>query len=316
MTKIIGTKEKKLGFAFAILAAVCWGTYGVFVKVLNDYGIQGLTIVALAPTVLVVFFLGKILYKKPEILIVKPRLVMVLATHGLILITLQNYSYVKAVSLIPIGIVSTIAFSHVFLLMVTTRIVFKYKLTAAKITSGLIAILGVSLVLDVFNFGSSSLNVVGVLWALLIPLNYSIAYTLNKYYLEKGVEYEAISFYTNLFSAMLLWLSISPLAIVREIAHGASNYGLIVWFIVLGFALVPQITAYTFFLKAYEKLEPSYVSIMFSLEPFTAIILAFLLFGQKISIIQIIGMLIILVALIFSQQKEIKRDTEGVLHDY
>ncbi len=301
-----------MGFTFAILAAVCWGTYGVFIKILNGYGVQGLTIVALAPTVLVVFFLGKILYKKPKILIVKRRLFILLAIHGLILLTLQNYSYVKAVSMIPIGIVSTIAFSHVFLLMITTRIVFKYKLTAVKISGGLMAIFGVSLVLDVFNLGNSSLNIVGILWALLIPINYSIAYTLNKYYLEKGVEYEAISFYTNLFSAMFLWISVSPLAIVKEIAGSASVYGFIVWLVVLGFALLPQITAYTFFLKAYEKLEPCYVSIMFSLEPFTATILAFLFFRQTISSVQIIGMVVIMIALIFSQYKEINKEKELV----
>lgn len=77
--------------------------------------------------------------------------------HGLVLLGI-NVCFVKAISLVPVGVVSIISFCHIILLMVSTRIVFGYKITKEKVSAALITLIGLSLVLGIHQVGSGSLN--------------------------------------------------------------------------------------------------------------------------------------------------------------
>ncbi|WP_158309001.1 EamA family transporter [Desulfosporosinus orientis] len=66
---------------------------------------------------------------------------------------ITNISFVKAVSYFPVGIVSTLIFCNVFVIMIISRIVFKSPITLRKVGAAIFAILGVCLVLDVFRQG-------------------------------------------------------------------------------------------------------------------------------------------------------------------
>jgi len=302
--------NNSLGLVFGLLSAVLWGSYGTFLKLMGEAGIKEMTIAAMSPTIVVLFFLIKILAKRPKNLLIEGHLLVMVAIHGIIITSGINFCYVKAVSAIPVGIVSIISFLHVIILMITTRIVFGYSITTKKVAMALISLVGLVFVLEIFKV-SGSLSFSGVMWAAFEALLVAIGSTLLKYYLTKGVESTTVFFYTNLFAAVTLWCSTPPWRIIGEVIQTASVNGYEVWLIILGFALFPLIGSFVFFGKAYELIEPTFVSIMFSVDSVIATLLGFLILSQNLSIAQIFGMIIILIPVAYIQYIEGKDPGEG-----
>ncbi|MEL7563305.1 MAG: DMT family transporter [Dehalobacterium sp.] len=299
---------KTKGIFLGVVSAISWGTYGSFLTLLGNLGINYMTLVALAPTITWLFFFIKILISNRSAFNLTPKLYIILALSGLINIDGMNFCYVKALATVPVGIVSICAFCNVLFLMVFTKIMFGYKFTSHKLIASLAAILGVTLVLQVFNAGGV-LNVAGIGWAIAIPIVLAVGYTIQKYCLVDGVEPDAVMFFLNFFGALGVYIfQVSPAVMIKDVAHVISINGSIALLAVLGFALFPQIISFFAFINAYKYIEPTYVSVCYGLDPVTAGILGFILFGQKLGISQIIGIIIVILAILFIQYKEGKED--------
>ncbi|ATW28237.1 DMT family transporter [Candidatus Formimonas warabiya] len=298
------------GFIFALISAVFWGTYGTFLKLMGDAGFKGMTIAAMSPTIVISFFLAKILFNQPKALFISKKILALIALHGIFITSGITFCYVQAVSALPVGIVSIISFCHIIFLMITTRIVFGYQITRKKVAVILIVLVGLSLVLEVYQV-AGSLNLAGVMWAALGALLVALGATLFKYYLTRGIEATAVFFYTNFFAALTLWCATPLWEIARETVQLTSVHGYRVWLILLGFALLPLVGSYLLYGKAYERIEPTYVSLMYSLDPVTATILGFLLLDQNLHVMQLIGMGIILLPVCYIQYMEGKEPDGG-----
>jgi hypothetical protein len=62
--------KTKWGFIFAVFSALFWGTASTFIKVLTDLGLKDITLVAMQPTVLAIFFLCRLLVSQPKFLLI------------------------------------------------------------------------------------------------------------------------------------------------------------------------------------------------------------------------------------------------------
>lgn len=291
------------GLAFASTSAICWGTYGMFVAAFTRFGISASTIVSLAPTVLAVFFGLKVLTTNRPALKIRGKYLLSLAGFGLLFTYGQHYAYVKAFASAPLGIVSVMAFSHVILLMFTTRLFFGYQFTATKIVAVAAALLGVSLILRVFD-SDSRLSGTALGWVALVPLVLACNYTGIKFYLTKGIEGDAILFYGNLFAVLFLWLATPPWALIADFARATAHSGPAVLLVLLAFAAVPQVISCITFFRAYRYIEPTYVSFCYALDPATSTLLGLFVLHQAIGMDQLAGMVIVVGAILFVQYRE------------
>lgn len=123
----------KKGFTLAVLSAVLWGLFGPFLRLMAENGISDITVTTLAPTIMFLFFGGWILIKDRSMFKVSWKVLIVLMIHGFVLMNGMNFAYVQAVSRIPVGIVSLLAFCNVIILMIMERIFKGIKLTKVKI---------------------------------------------------------------------------------------------------------------------------------------------------------------------------------------
>jgi drug/metabolite transporter (DMT)-like permease len=208
----------------------------------------------------------------------------------------------------PVGIVSTIVFCNVLLLMVMTKIVFGSRYTIREVLAVVAAIIGVALILDVFKFGPGTLSVAGIWWAVPPMIGYAIIFTFDKYYIVNGAKVEVILFYCNLFASVVLWLNTPPWKIAGDLLAASAAHGYLFWAVVAGFVLVPIIISFALFLKSYELIEPIFVSVTQTFDPVTATFLGLLLFNQKLGIMQISGIAIVLAALGYFQYIDAKLD--------
>lgn len=299
---MIVLSNKGIGFVLATFSAIFWGTNGTFCTLLDNLGFDTLSIAILAPSFNLVFFSILLLATNKTGFKVGWRIFCFLFIGGLSS-AVTNISFVKSVSYFPVGIVSTLIFCNVFVIMVLSRIVFKNKITFKKIGAAITAIFGVCLVLDVFSQGFHY-NSKGLIWIAITIIAWASMMVLEKYLLEQGVDGNAILMYVALFAVLILSISISPLAVMSniiEISAQTNGYALLV---ILGFGLIPQIGCYSLYMKGLKYIEPSYVQIMYSLDPVVASILGFIVFNQTMNPSNIIGIFLILGVVIFIQISE------------
>lgn len=296
------SKYHGIGFVFAMLSAIFWGTNGTFCALLSNLGFDTLSVAILAPSFNLVFFSSLLMLTNKSGFKMKWKHFIILLFGGLAS-SIGSISFVKSVSYFPVGIVSTLIFCNVFVIMIFSRIVFKNMITLKKVGGAVTALLGVCLVLDVFSQGFHH-NVNGLLWIFLSILTWSFIMILEKYLLEQGVDGYAVLMYIALFACIILSMSISPITLVSniiQISRDTNGYAILV---ILGFGLFSQVGCYILYIKGLSYIEPSYMQIMYSLDPVVASISGFLVFNQTMSPINIVGICLIIGVVIYVQISE------------
>lgn len=295
---------KKFLFLMAAAAGVCWGTYGTFATVMSNYGVSEGAISMIAPLGYGLFFLFLLAKDNIRKIIVAKKLIPVVLFYG-IQSAILNFSLVKAYLYLPIGIVSTVVFCNLFLLMVFCRILFKDKMTWQKGVATGLAVVGIALVLNVFSL-DFSWNVQGLVWTGVALLCWALMVTSEKYLLNCGVDGNAVMVFNGLFAVVFLCFYTAPWVVFANLGAAAAASGGLMLLPLAAFIAVTSIGTYFFYISALKRLEASIVQLGFVMDPLTASILGFAVFGQSLLPAQIIGILLIIGVVLWIQWLEVK----------
>ena len=309
-------EKKKAGMTFAIVSATTWGTYGTFYSLLLKGGFTDLAMVALAPLALVVFFGIRILFKPKVLKAIPPKYYIGMILQGFFLVNAMNYCYAQAYAHnMAVGVVSVVAFTNVLVVMAESYFLFHYRFTVPKIASMLIAMTGISLVLEVFSGGNGAFTATGLVWTLLIPLFFGTNVSLNTYFIVKDCDSDAILFITQLGALVFMLLfQVHPSGLIHNIAASVAARPQVLWAF-LGFCTIPMIACYATMQESLKRIEPSIMSILYALDPATSFLLGLIVFAQTIHALQLIGAGLILAAVIYisiSEGREAKTDSDSV----
>ena len=300
---------KSAYFLIAVLAGACWGTHGTFASLLGQYGISDNAVALLCPLFYATFFL--ILVAKDDIRKVKfPRhLLPVLIFYGAVS-AVYNFAIIKAYWHIPVGIVHTIVFCNLFLLMIFSRILFKTPLTKQKAFFAALAVLGVAMLLNVFDT-EVSWSALGIFCTLLSMAAWAGMVITEKYLLIKGADGNALVMYNGYFAAIFIACVANPVTAVTEVAHAVSVSGGMVLLPLLGYAVITSFGSYYCYLVAIRKMEPTLVQLGYVADPLVATVLGVIIFGQILLPIQYAGLVLILAVVIAVQLLEFRSEKAG-----
>lgn len=294
------------GIIYAVLAAMLWGTYGTFVTLLSGYGYSETAIAAVAPISLILFFLVSALVRNPRCLIPTKRTLVIYVVCGLVGVLGTNLCYALALSAgLAVAVASVITFANYFIVMIFSRILWKVEITKAKILAGVCAIFGITLLLQVWT--DLSVTVTGLLLILVVTITFAISYVLTNLAVDDyHSDPDAFYFWINAVGFLAIIFINPPWNVAQEIVASVHAHGFASIAALLGFCLIPQVGNYFFLGRSFLYLDPPSVVIMFSLDPVVAAILGFLVLGQKLSAVQLLGMAIIIASLICLQLSERK----------
>lgn len=298
-----------MGMVFGIVSAITWGSYGTFYSLLLGKGVQDLTLVALAPLAMVLYFGIRVLMKPHVLKEISWKYYLGMILQGIVIANGMNYCYSQAYSHgMAVGIVSVIAFTNILVIMVETYFLMKYKFTLSKVISMVMAMVGVSLVLEIFTGGNGVFTAMGLMWTILIPIFYGTNVTLNSFFIVKGCDSDAILFITQ--GAALLFMlifQVHPIALIRDLSLAVSIDIHSIW-LILGFCAIPQVICFMLMQECLKRTEPSIFGICYSLDPVASSILGVLIFAQPLHLIQIIGIVMILAAVAYINYAEGKEN--------
>lgn len=303
--------KKTTGLIMACTAALAWSTFGTFSTLLSGYGLSEGTISLISPLFLLVGFTIVAIISSGigSMKIPRKALVFLFLDGGCS--ALYNYACVQAYANLPIGIVSTVIYCNLFALIFICRIVFKDPITRQKLLAVGMALIGVMMVVNVFGAGSEgSITAKGLIWAFLAMLAWAGLMTNEKLVMDRGGDPNAVCAYEGLFSVIIIGIASSPVAVAHNLSDVFISSGGMVLLPILGFGLISTMTAYFFYMHAFDRVVPTYVQICYTLDPAVSCLLGLIVFGQVLAPIQIVGIIVVLVTVIWLQIYENKRESQ------
>jgi DME family drug/metabolite transporter len=308
--------ERLQGYGLALVAAALWATLGLFYRRLEGYGLPRLTIVfyraAIASAVLFLV-LG---WRKPESLRLRRRDWPLFLAFGLLGVAAFFVVYIQAIGLTGMGVAAVLMYTAPAWVTLLSAVFLKEPLNGFKVGALLLAVGGCALVGRVYDLASVRLNLAGILAGLGAGLTYGLYTIFSKVAQRWYTAWATLAYALGLGALFLL-----PLQSSAHLLHAATSPASVFWLLMLG--LVPTLGGGVAFNGALRRVEASSASIVATLEPAVAALLGWLVLGERMEGLQVVGAGLILVAVVVlqgemsnvrRQTSNVKRQTSGVKH--
>ncbi len=285
----------KQGILLIALAAASWGTVGVVVKSLYETTnlspiIVGFYRLVLSVPVLLLAlsFLGKKAFR------IKTKDIPVIILMGVMLATYQ-LCYFAAIPRVGVAIATLVTLCTAPVIVAVLSVVFlKERLEPTVITALVIAVVGTVLLVG-FQLANREQVFSGVVLALGSATGYALV-ALTSRRLSNYHPLQPVAFGFTVGAFMLL-----PFVLSEGLTTSLEPSS---WLRLLYLGLIPTALAYVLFTLGMRTTKATVATIVTLLEPLTAVILAFILFKERLSVAAIFGGVLLVVAIVVLSKKQ------------
>ena len=309
INKIGGGKDMKKGvnsYAFIAMAGILWSTLGLFGNILME---RGLSSEQVAFTRLFIGFIVLSLYsliRRPEVLKINLKGILYCGAIGIICQGLFNKCYFKAVEVTGVSIAAVLLYTSPLFLAVFSKIVYKEKMTRAKIISLILCCIGAIMAVTGGVLDLEGINTYGIIMGIMAAITYALMPIISKNAL-KEFSSETILIYGFLFGAIFMIPSAKPV----EMMGFVTNMNVLPYMILLG--VFPAAMAYIFYAEGIARgCELSIVGVVASVELIAASIIGWTVVGEVFTIGKAIGVAIMFVSAFTAVAGNKEVETESV----
>ena len=275
------------GYLFVFMAASMWGTLGIFATYIYRYGVDSFTMVffrVLFALLILGTYIAGVLRENP---FTRERL-WFYAVYGFVGVFSFYTLYFYTVKISSVGFAVLLVYTAPAFSVVLGRLIFGEPLSIEKVMALFMVLVGVVLVAGNVDFTVSRL---ALLTGIGTGFTYAVYGVLAKFGVRKERP-ERVLFMTLLFGLVFL----APFSSF-SVPRGAIPY-------LLGLAFFPTFLGYVLYNHALREIEVSRASIVATVEPVVAIVLAFVLFGETLTGLQVLGAALIIGGSVLVHLKE------------
>ena len=291
---MFGLKNKKsnLGPILIIIAACFWGSMGIFVRHLEAYGFTAIQIVSIRLTLAaVIFSILQIFIDRAGFKIALRDIPLFLGL-GLGSILFFTICYFSAITIMPLSTAAILLYTSPLWIMLMAALFFHEKLNAKKLIALALAFAGCVLVSGISGAG---ITLVGLLLGLGSGLGYGLYSILGTVALRRYSPY-TVTTWTFIFAACGSWCVCHPADMILKFA-GAEKLPMLLGFCVLT-ALITAVIPFLTYTLGLRTVEASKAGIIATLEPVVATIIGIVCFGEGLTILSAVGILLVLAAVV------------------
>lgn len=275
------------GYVLIILSAFGFGLIPILAIYAYDSNVSLTTLLFSRFTLTSFTFFSYLFVKKVSLKITKKQLLSFFFLGG-VLYTLQSTFYFSAVKYIPASLAALLLYLYPIFVAILSFFINHEKLSKKIIFSILLSFFGILLVLGSPN---GDINILGVLLATGAAVIYSIYIIISNSITQK-VSPLVMSAYISLFAAISFLFG-------GLYSNSLSfQFDPIGWLPIIGVAIFSGILAMATFFAGMKIIGPTKASILSMIEPVVTIFFSALLLQEKMSVIQAIGGLIVLLGAI------------------
>lgn len=295
-----------IGYILVAIAGGLFATVGIFSSNLMK---NGFTAEQVAFVRAFVGFLILALYsiiKKPDNFKITKKGIGLAVLSGLICQAAFNIFYFKAISSVGVSIAAVLLYTSPLFLALFSNIVYKEKICKIKKISLLLCLVGAITAVTGGKLDLKGLSIIGVLLGIGASITYACMPIISKAAL-KECSSVGIIIYSFLFGAILM----TPIAKPWELVSHIGNPKILI--IMIGTGLVPAALAYICYFTGIEKgIELSVAGVVCSSELIISSIIGWTIFGEKCSIIKVIGLCIMMLSsIIATKASNIKEESDN-----
>lgn len=283
-------KETK-GYLFVILGASFLGTIGIFARLIYLHEPDPLTVVSWRAVIaFFLLFLVAVLVN-PDWLRIRKRDFPFFAIYGLLSVSLCFLLFFYAIKYTTVATATILLYTYPAFVILLSPLVLGEELTRAKILALLLTFFGCILVIQVYDPAQFKLNMRGILYGLGAGLGAGLYSIFGK----KGVgRYSpfTVVMYALGFGGFFLLLIKGTRNLISV------SYPVITWLWILCLALFSTLLGYSLYTRGLKYLEAGRAGIACTWEVVVASILAFMIFGETLSALQIAGACLIFAGIV------------------
>ena len=271
------------GYTLILVAATLWATLGIIFKALiGDYGLSRITIAFFRASLSAVILFAALALRRPSSLHIVARDVLFFAAFGLLGIAAFYSVYVTAIDLAGMSVAAVLLYTAPAWVSLISAVFLGEKITPVKLVAVMLAMAGCALVARVYDVRGLQLNWLGILAGLGAGLTYALYSVFNKVGLRRHDGWTVLAYGLLAGSVFLAPLQSPPL-----LAAALRQPGAVIWLLVL--ALGPTLGAGLSFNAGLRHVPVSSASIVATLEPVIASLLAFAFLHERLDPAQLIG---------------------------
>jgi drug/metabolite transporter (DMT)-like permease len=225
----------------------------------------------------------------------RSRLLTLLSMGGLFY-SAQSLTYFLALRTLPASLVVLIAYIYPSLVVAAGWLLLRRKVTAKHGVALVASFLGLALLVGGAHFALS--------WALLLALASPVVYTGYILVGERVMgSVPALAASSVIMVGAAVGFGCIAL-VTNELTPPRSLRG---WAVVLALALLPTMLAITLFLAGLPRVGASRAALLSTWEPVVTVMLAVVILGDRLSVVQVLGGLLVLLAVVVVQSGQLWR---------
>lgn len=289
--------RRNIGPALILLAGCFWGSMGIFVRRLTDYGFSSIQIVAIRVTLAALIFCMLLLIKDPSGFRISVKDIPLFLGLGFGSILFFTVCYFTAITMMPLSTAAILLYTSPIWIMLMSVLFFREKLTGRKLLALALAFAGCVLVSGVSGEG---MTLPGLLVGLGSGIGYGLYSILGTVALRRYSPY-TVTTYTFAFAALGAWLICRPAEMLAKFAAAPNLPGLV--FFCFLTALVTAVIPFLAYTLGLRTVEASRAGILATVEPLVATLIGVAVFSEPLTLLSGLGMLLILAAVVLLNGK-------------
>ena len=289
--------RRNIGPALILLAGCFWGSMGIFVRRLTDYGFSSIQIVAIRVTLAALIFCMLLLIKDPSGFRISVKDIPLFLGLGFGSILFFTVCYFTAITMMPLSTAAILLYTSPIWIMLMSVLFFREKLTGRKLLALALAFAGCVLVSGVSGEG---MTLPGLLVGLGSGIGYGLYSILGTVALRRYSPY-TVTTYTFAFAALGAWLICRPADMLAKFAVAPNLPGLV--FFCFLTALVTAVIPFLAYTLGLQTVEASRAGILATVEPLVATLIGVAVFSEPLTLLSGLGILLILAAVVLLNGK-------------
>ena len=291
------------GTLFAVAATLLWGVNGTVSRICLENGLSPVRLTEIRITASALLLLAFVAVTRRAELRLGRRELLPYAAFGVIGLVCVQWTYFEAIDRIPISLALIIEYLAPLMVALWVRFVWKRQLPWLVWAAIPVAVGGLALALGLTGGDLGGLSTAGVVWSLLAGATYAYyalhAETLTRRRSAPAVLALGLGFGAIALAVVLPWWSF-PFGALAGTGE-AGPVALPIWLAVAYVVVLGTVVPFTLIIAGVRRIGADGAIVTAMLEPIFAGAVAWVVLGQVLTPVQILGGAVVLVAVTAAQ---------------
>ena len=280
---ILAKISKKTAYGLMALAAVMWATSGTFTVLAIDAGVEVMQVTVFTTVITALILVPLIAALDPKSLLIKAKDFLPFLAFSIITGTFFAIAWYMCVDLTSVATAVILLYAYPSIVTIASVFLLKEKLSPQKALALPLTFVGAVLVAGAQEFEEGfSFDLVGIGLGIYAAFGAAVYYIWGKKFLKK-YSANTVILYMTVLSIPGLVIIANPLELMK---NAISTEG---WLYVLAIGFFPGTVGFVVSMVALNHIEASKASIVASIEPVAAVIIAFVVLLEAVNGLQVLG---------------------------